>query len=152
MHPAQPPAVFVGFVAVFAAAAMVASPIFAQNADPALERYFQANALYNKRLYPLAADEFRAFLVKNGNHPKADAARFGLALCEFAQQKYAEAEPLLKALAAKNLPETERILLMHGQCLLETGKAAEAEQRFAGALKRRQRDRRIQAQLPGGFD
>ena len=56
--------------------ALLAPPLTAQeDADPALELYFAANAAYNRRLYPIAAGNYQSFLARYGAHPKAQLAR-----------------------------------------------------------------------------
>jgi len=100
--------------------------------DPAADTYFAANALYNRKLYALAAEEFREFLAKNGGHEKAAQARLGLALSVYGEGKFAEAEPLLGALA-----DTEKeALLLQAQCWLKLGKTAEATEGFSKARGR----------------
>lgn len=98
--------------------------------DPALKDYFVANGAYNRKLYPVAIKQYEAFLKAHPDHAKADLARRGLALSHYASKQYKEAIPVLKTLLAKqNLDpkvSRERLVMMHGQCLLLTGDKAGA--------------------------
>ena len=72
--------------------ALLSPPLTAQeDADPALELYFTANAAYNRKLYPIAAGNFQSFLARYGAHPKAQMARYGLGLSQFALKQYDKA-------------------------------------------------------------
>ncbi|MFP6900140.1 MAG: tetratricopeptide repeat protein [Opitutales bacterium] len=103
--------------------------------DPALDLYFSSNALYNRGLYELAVDEFRSFLSKYGNHPKAPTVTLGLGLALFQTGKLAEAEPVFSKIA------NNRVLLaiapihnLHGHCLLGLGQFPDAEKAFAATI------------------
>ena len=103
--------------------------------DPALDLFFSANALYNRGLYELAVDEFRAFLQKNRSHPKAAAANLGLGLCLLQSGKPAEAEPVFAKIA--NNREILAIAPIHnlrGNCLLSLDKYADAEKAFSATI------------------
>lgn len=106
----------------------------AQENDPALKLYFVANGAYNRGLYPTAAGRFSEFLQKYENHAKADLARQGLALCYYADKKYADAIPHLTILLGKgDLEKTikrDRLVIYQGQCLLRTGKKEDAKNLF----------------------
>ncbi|MEI6210190.1 MAG: tetratricopeptide repeat protein [bacterium] len=96
--------------------------------DPALDRFYSANALYNKKLYVLAVPEYEAFLKQHAAHPKADQARFGLALSYFGAAKYAEAEPILADLGRTGKAgDAGQIGLLRSQCLLRLSRIPEAE-------------------------
>jgi len=67
-----------------------------------------ARRAYNEKNYPFAAERFREFLNKYGNHKEANAARYGLALCliDGPSKDYNGAIQQLQPLAGdKNLPE-----------------------------------------------
>ncbi len=115
--------------------------------DPAADSYFAANALYNRKLYTLAAEEFRGFLDRHAGHEKAENARLGLALSLYGQRKYQEAEPLLAAMAGKE----REARLLQAQCLLELGKPAEAEAGFSDARGRAAGDPAFEARALGGL-
>ena len=48
--------------------------------DPALDLYYGANGLYNRKLYPVAIQQYQQFLKKFPKHEKATHARMGLGL------------------------------------------------------------------------
>jgi len=103
--------------------------------DPALDLFFSANALYNRGLYELAVDEFRAFLSKNGKHPKAPAANLGLGLCLFQSGKPAEAEPVFAKIANnREILALAPIHNLRGNCLLSLGKYPDAEKAFSTTI------------------
>lgn len=104
--------------------------------DRAVDLYSSANALYNRRLYDLAADQYREFLKGHPRHEKAPGARLGLALSLYSAGKPAEAEPLLAELARDpKTDDRERVHLLWGHALLALGRDAQAERAFAGAGK-----------------
>ncbi len=109
----------------------LAVPAMAQDQpkkDPAVEVYFGANELYNRKLYELAADEYKSFLKKYPTHAKAVDAQFGLALSYVGMQKYDLAEPELSKLAANpKAPKPDQVHIFWGQSLLRLNKPAEAE-------------------------
>ena len=106
--------------------------------DVALDQYFVANAAYNRKLYPVAVSQFQTFLQKHGNHPKADLARRGLALSQYALKQYDKAMPQFATLLAKpGLDKTidrERLIMLQGQCMLFSSKKDEARQLFITQL------------------
>ena len=106
--------------------------------DAALDQYFVANAAYNRKLYPVAVTQFQAFLQKHGNHPKADLARRGLALSQYALKQYDKAMPQFAALLAKpgldKAIDRERLIMLQGQCMLFSSKKDEARQLFIAQL------------------
>ena len=99
--------------------------------DPELEQYFLANAAYNRKLYPVAVAQFEGFLQKNASHPKADLARRGLALSLYALKQYDKAMPHLATLLAKSKLERtidrQRLIMLQGQCMLNTGRKDDAD-------------------------
>ena len=114
---------------------LLATPLFAQETvDPALELYYSANAVYNRKQYPLAIPIYNEFLSKHGKHQKSQLARYGLGMCQFALKEYDQAIPQFEALLEeKNLDakiSRERLLLLHAQCLLFTNQKDEALKRL----------------------
>ncbi|MEM9346112.1 MAG: tetratricopeptide repeat protein [Planctomycetota bacterium] len=108
-------------------------------ADPAMDLYYAANASYNRKLYPIAVGQYQDFLKQHGNHEKASQARYGLALSYFALKQSDKALPELQRLVdAKQLDKSidrGRVVLMHAQCLINTGKDEEAIKRLSDAVK-----------------
>ncbi|MBG30477.1 MAG: hypothetical protein CMI31_10825 [Opitutae bacterium] len=127
-----------GFICLLLALAPLVPAQAQDKDDPALEQYFIANAAYNRKLYPVAIAQFEDFLKANGNHPKADLARRGLALSLYAMKQYDKAMPYLATLLSKpKLDKTidrERLIMLQGQCLLNTGKKDEARKLFTEQL------------------
>lgn len=109
-------------------------PLARAQEDPALEQYYVANTAYNRNLYPVAIPQYEQFLAKHPNHAKADMARRGLGLSYYALKQYDKAQQQFATLLAKpNLAaeiERERITMLQGQCMLNTGKAEEARNLF----------------------
>ena len=99
--------------------------------DPTLEQYFVANGAYNRKLYPVAIQQYQAFLKAHPEHPKGDLARRGLALSHYASKQYKEASaPLATLLAKEALDPTisrERLVMMQGQCLLITNQKEQSK-------------------------
>jgi tetratricopeptide (TPR) repeat protein len=121
-------------------------------ADPKLALYYEANRLYNIKVYTLAAEKFRAFLAANPTHPKAPEARYGLGLSLYEKKEFAEAEKIFADLAkvASN-PNLVQILLLRGQCLLALNKPAEASAVFATGSKRAGVPNPVKAQFLAGL-
>ena len=120
-------------LALFAIMATVAPNLTASEND----QYFAANALYNKKLYKLAAEEYKDFMLKNPQHPKYLHAKLGLAFCYFEMKKYREAEVLFDELASQpTAPKQDQIHNFLGQCLLFAGKPAQAEYAFRWSVNR----------------
>ena len=100
--------------------------------DPALDKYYSANALYNRRLFKLAAAEYKAFLAKYAKHAKAPAAQYGLALSLYHMGDLKAAAPLFGKLAgAAEAADKAQVHNLWGVCLLSLDKNAEAEKAFA---------------------
>lgn len=100
--------------------------------DAALEKLYNGNALYNMKLYSAATAEYRNFLAAYPQHPKADEARFGLALSFYGSGKFAEAEPLLKGLlAGGKAGDRQQLLVLLGDCVNRLRGPAESEKIFA---------------------
>jgi TolA-binding protein len=106
-----------------------------------------ARRAYNEKNYPFAADRFREFLSKYGNHKDANNARYGLALALLdGPRDYNGAAEQLQALAGnKDFPEHALVLYHFGMAkrglgLKELAEAAakpqEAAQRQANAKQR----------------
>jgi len=124
--------------AVLAVAGILAiAPASSALSRDTTDKYFAANALYNKKLYKLAAEEYRKFLALHPDHPKALHAKLGLALCEYDMKRFREAEALFRELAnSKDAPNQDQVHNLLGQCLLIAGKPAEAELAFRWCVDR----------------
>ena len=93
--------------------------------------YYDANALFNRKLYALAIKKYEAFLAANPQHPKASLARYGLALSHYELGNLKAAAPLLGQLSKDpRIPDKGRVYNKWGSCLLALGKNAEAESAF----------------------
>lgn len=120
------------------AALVWALPLRAQEAaDPALELYYSANAAYNRALYPIAITSYTDFLNRYGTHEKAPLARYGLGLSQFALKQYdkgaVEFAKLLELNPLDPKIERDRLILLHAQCLLNSGKKDDALNRLIAA-------------------
>jgi TolA-binding protein len=61
---------------------MASAPLCAQGTPQQADLLLgSARRAYNEKNYAFAAQRFREFLAKHGNHTEANAARYGLALC-----------------------------------------------------------------------
>ena len=116
---------------------MATSALAQKKPDPALELYFAANAAYNRKLYPIAAGNYQKFLATYASHEKAQLARYGLGLSQFALKQYDRAvnefRTLLEAKQLEAKIERGRLTLLHAQCLLYSGKKDEAQARLIAA-------------------
>src|SRR5262249_49160597 len=88
-------ALFLALIALLAPAAAM-PPRQAGSAD---ERYSYAAGLFEKGLHEMAAKENAAFLKEFPSYPKANMARYRLALSLFELKKFAEAAPELAKLS-----------------------------------------------------
>ena len=116
-----------------------ADPPATGKTDPTLEQYYVANGAYNRKLYPVAIQQYQAFLEAHPDHAKADLARRGLALSHYASKQYKEAiAPLSSLLGKEKLDPSisrERLVMMHGQCLLITGEKDKAKTLYASEIE-----------------
>ena len=121
----------------FGAGPAATSTLAQKKPDPALELYFAANAAYNRKLYPIAAGNYQKFLATYASHEKAQLARYGLGLSQFALKQYDRAvnefRTLLEMKQLEAKIERGRLTLLHAQCLLYSGKQDEAQARLIAA-------------------
>jgi TolA-binding protein len=116
--------------------ALAGQPAPAEEPDPALEKYHHANSMTMRRLYKLAIPQYREFLARHADHPKAPQARWGLGLCLYSTGAYAEAADLFAGLAEKPaIQDQEQLHNLWGACLIELQKPADAERAFAWTVK-----------------
>ena len=114
----------------------------------ATDKYFAANALYNKKLFKLAADEYRSFIAKYPNHTKILHAKLGLALCYYELRNFREAEAIFSEIAKeRQCPHKEQVHNLLGQCLLIAGKPEKAEHAFRWSVNRGKE--KFYLELPG---
>ncbi|UCG32718.1 MAG: tetratricopeptide repeat protein, partial [Phycisphaerales bacterium] len=100
-------------------------------ADPALRGYLSGNGLLNRGLYDLAAEEYGRFLAEHEDHPKADVARYGLAVCRFRTGRYQQAVSELRQLQElEGFPYAAEVATMLGQCYLELNQYEAAGEAF----------------------
>lgn len=88
-----------------------------------LRSFYSANGLAQRDMFDLAAEEYRAFLAAHGDHAKAGEARYGLGLCLYRLEKYAEAVEALRPIADHPPADRESdVLVLLGQSLLAVEK------------------------------
>ncbi|MGF1484062.1 MAG: tetratricopeptide repeat protein [Opitutales bacterium] len=117
-------------------------------ADAGLEAYYTANALFNKKLFDLAEQEYETFLKQFPRHDKTLNAKLGLALARYEQKQFLEAEPVLAELAGNtDAPHQVQVHNLWGQCLLVAGRPADAEKAFRWSVNRGRE--RLFIELPG---
>ena len=105
-------------------------------ADPTLDKYYNANALCRRGLFPLAIKDYKSFLAKNPTHPKAPKARWGLAICYYGTGRMDKAAELFAKLAGSgHVADQEQLHNLWGSALLELGKNAESAKAFAWTVK-----------------
>ncbi|MBE3131840.1 MAG: tetratricopeptide repeat protein [Acidobacteria bacterium] len=105
-------------------------------ADPGMDRYYNANALCKRGLYPLAIKEYQAFLAANPGHEKVPRAQWGLAICYYGMGAMDKAAALLERLAGNaQVTEQEQLHNLWGSSLAVLGKQAEAVKAFEWTLK-----------------
>lgn len=120
------------WMSVAVALAQEATP---KTGEPGTDQFYTANELFNRRLYPLAVAEYKAFLEKYPKHSKVDRARYGLALSLFSAGDFKDAEPVLAGLCRKDAAvDVNQVVLLRGQCLLELQRPADAQKILAGLL------------------
>ena len=118
--------------------------------DPKLDRYYNANALCKRGLFPLAIKEYEAFLAASPDHAKAPLARWGLAICYYSTGKMDKAQGLFARLAGNaQITDQAQLHTLWGSCLLELGKTAEASQAFEWTVKNAKKPARKADALAG---
>ncbi len=122
-----------------------AEPPPAQANDPALEPYYNANALTMRRLYAPAVSQYERFLADHADHAKADQARWGLAICRYHLQQYAAAAELLAALRDTGVADAYRLRLMLGFSRLHADQTAQALEDLAWVVREAPAAQRIAA-------
>ncbi|MEM7392201.1 MAG: tetratricopeptide repeat protein, partial [Verrucomicrobiota bacterium] len=107
------------------------TPAVADPNDPTAEQFYSGNALYNRKLYLLAIAEYQQFLDKYPDHAKAEQARWGIAICQYAAGKYKEAAISLGDVVDRGKHgDRNRLLLYQGQCYLKLKQLPEAEKAY----------------------
>lgn len=109
----------------------------ADGKDPALERFYTGNALFNRKVYTAAIPEYKEFLSAYPQHEKAEQVRLALALSYYLNGSYAEAEPSLRTVIQNGkIGDMAQLKLFLGQSLLKLrGPAPEAEKILAEAAQ-----------------
>ncbi|MHC4943131.1 MAG: tetratricopeptide repeat protein [Planctomycetota bacterium] len=129
---------------------ILSSPILpADEADQETALYYSANALYNRKLYSLAKEEYESFLHQYPSHEKSGQARLGLALCYTAMGQAGKALPLLEKLSRmRGLSNQQEIHNLLGRCHLTLDQPADAEKAFAWSVNNHDSgDQGIQARI-----
>lgn len=136
-------------VMVVVLAAVLSGPAAGAD-DKSLDRYYNANALCRRGVYPLAAKEYEAFLTANPKHEKAPRAKWGLAVCRYSMGQMDKAASLLAGLAGnEQIADQEQLHNLWGSALIELGKPAEAVAAFEWTVKNAKRDDRKADALAG---
>ncbi len=93
------------------------SPAQAQRVDAAMKKLMAAGGLFQRGLYDLAGQEYAAFLTAYPTHKEATTARYGLAICRYRQNKYAQAAAALaQVLKDPAFKERDDALAVLGHC------------------------------------
>ena len=122
----------IAFLILLAAAGVCAA---AEGSDPALDKYYNANALCRRGLYPLAIKDFEAFLSAHPKHEKVPLAQWGLAICYYSSGQTAKAAPLFEKLVGHpKITDQEQLHNLWGSSLVALGKCDEAVKAFQWTL------------------
>ena len=126
--------VVVAVMMLLVMAGLAQQDVAPKSADAEADRFYTANALYNRKLYSAAVPEYQAFLAQSPSHAKAEQARLGLALSYFGMGNYPEAGNRFMALLVKGeVGDKAQLAVLLGQCQLEARGLAQAEASFAAA-------------------
>ena len=116
--------------------------------DKSLEKYYLANALYNKGLYKLAITDYTTFIEQYPDSSKFLSARLGLALSYYGLNQFDKAEAILAELADnEKAPQQQLIHNLLGNCLMTANKSVEAEIAFRWCVEHGKE--RLYMELPG---
>lgn len=116
--------------------------------DKSTEKYYVANALYNKGLYKLAITQYNTFLDQYPDSSKFLSGKLGLALSYYGLAQFDKAEPIFAELADnEKAPQQQLVHNLLGECLLNAGKPAEAEIAFRWCVEHGKE--RLYMELPG---
>ncbi len=109
----------------------------AEGSDPALDKYYNANALCRRGLHPLAIKDFEAFLAAHPKHEKVPKAQWGLAICYYSTGEMGKAAALFEKLVANpQITDQEQLHNLWGSSLVDLGNHAEAVKAFEWTVKR----------------
>lgn len=98
-------------------------PAAAGEVDLGQKELLAASGLFNRGLFPAAAEAYDAFLKKRPNHPDATAARYALAICNYRLNKYEPAAELLGVvLKDPKFEQRDEALAVIGHAQLSAGK------------------------------
>lgn len=116
--------------------------------DKSTDKYYVANALYNKGLYKMAITEYNTFLEQYPDSPKFLSGKLGLALSYYGLAQFDKAEPIFNELADNvKAPQQQLVHNLLGECLLNAGKPTEAEIAFRWCVEHGKE--RLYMELPG---
>lgn len=141
VHPSNLyPSVVVTFFWLVTAISLPKSVPAQESVDTASQLYFSANAVYNRKQYPLAVPIYKDFLAKHPQHEKSQLAHYGLGMSHFALKQYAEAGLQFEKLLGEQDLDTkiapDRLILLNAQCLLFTNREEEALQQLLDSVNK----------------
>jgi len=117
--------------------ALLFSILTVQGADKATDDYYQANALFNKKLFKLAVDQYKSFIARYPSHDKYLSAKLGLALSYYELNNLPAAQPILAELSKnRKAPRQEQVHNLLGNTYLQAGDPASAEAAFRWSVNR----------------
>ena len=92
-----------------------------EQVDAAGKKLIAASGFFRREEYDLAAQEYAEFLSRYGSHKEATSARYGLGICRYRLEQYAEAAKLLgEVLREKRFKQRDEALAVLGHCWLTT--------------------------------
>ena len=87
--------------------------------DAATKKLMGANGLLLAEVFKLAAEEYAEFLAKYPNHKQATSARYGLAICRYRLEQYAQAaKDVAAVLKDTQFKKRDEALAVLGYCHL----------------------------------
>ena len=120
-------------------------------ADRATDDYYEANALFNKKLFKLATSQYKSFIARYPSHDKYLSAKLGLALSYYELGDLSSAKPILAELSNnRKAPRQEQVHNLLGNTYLQVGDPVRAEAAFRWSVNRGKE--KFFVELPGVND